>query len=181
MNHIDATITELTQARDHAQELIDGLKQFRDGLQVSAGNGGEVSGAGEDHPTPPRSRVVPQRTPKQDKPARHTKTIGVKSKAESPKPNAPTKASAGLGLDKPTTLGRAMKTLIRELTRFEPATLRGMLEADADYAKLLAQTSDTAFAGNLCYWANQGYLEQEGTGAERIYKVTAAGKEWFTK
>lgn len=85
-------------------------------------------------------------------------------------------------LEKPTSVGAAMKLLIRDTPMFTGEGLRQKLEMDADYAKLLAESSPGVVAGNLTYWSSQGYLKRNGeTPLESTYTVTSAGKEWFLK
>lgn len=99
-------------------------------------------------------------------------------------PKVPPAQSTQALLDgKATSLGGAMKVFIRKQTKFPGADLLAFLEGDADYAKLLEQSSSSAIPGNLAYWTNQGYLERAGgpTAAESTFTVTGAGKEWFSK
>lgn len=90
-------------------------------------------------------------------------------------------ASVSSMIDKPTTLGAAMKVFIRTLTEFTGEQLRQALQADKDFAKLLEQ-SYTGFSGNLVYWSNQGYLDKDGDAVlDAVFTVTTKGREWFAK
>ena len=90
-------------------------------------------------------------------------------------------ASVSSMIDKPTTLGAAMKVFIRTLTEFTGEQLRQALQADKDFAKLIEESYST-FANNLMYWAKQGYLDKDGDAVlEAVFTVTTKGKEWFAK
>lgn len=97
--------------------------------------------------------------------------------AAAPSPRAEKPAAATLPGEKPTTVGGAMKLFIVKRPKFTREQIGDWLSADVDFAKLLAQASPSAVAGNLAYWTNQGYLERAGDD----YEVTAAGREWFGK
>lgn len=129
-------------------------------------------------PSPPAERVKPV--------ALNVRKLGerpgVGEKATGPK--VPAAQSTQALLDgKATSVGGAMKLFIRKQAKFAGADLIAFLEADADYAKLLAEASASAVPGNLGYWTTQGYLDRTGGPQvmEATYTVTAAGKEWFAK
>lgn len=90
-------------------------------------------------------------------------------------------ASVSSMMDKPTTLGAAMKMFIRTLTEFTGEQLRTALMADKDFSKLMEE-SYTTFSMNLTYWTKQGFLSKDGDGTlEALFTVTKSGKEWFAK
>jgi hypothetical protein len=65
--------------------------------------------------------------------------------------------------EKPTSLGGAMKLLIRSLVQpFTQDQLRAALDADKDFAKLLEEASASTFYSNLAYWSKTGKLAQTG-------------------
>lgn len=140
-----------------------GRGQYRRGVnfpQMEKTNGAE--------PTKPRLNIVSEQS------------ASWTQRASSAPAVVPISVAQGLG-DKATTVGGAMKQVIRTIAEFTGAQLRDALRKDADYEKLLDQ-SPTAFCGNLIYWSNQGYLERDGDGAlEALFKVTSKGREWFAK
>lgn len=75
-------------------------------------------------------------------------------------------------LEKPATLGGAMKRLIAGFSGpFTSEQLYSALRADADFAALLA-ASPTGVAGNLGYWSEKsGKLKKSGTGDTMTYAV----------
>lgn len=122
--------------------------------------------------------------PAETKPTRLDVTRTTPTTVSAPSKSAaevrPISVAQGLG-DKATTVGGAMKQVIRTISEFTGAQLRDALRKDADYGKLLDQ-SPTAFTGNLIYWSNQGYLEKDGDGAlEAVFTVTKEGREWFSR
>ena len=85
-------------------------------------------------------------------------------------------------LDKPKTIGGAMKAVICKQTRFTGEALRSLLLQDADIRKLLEDATPGAVASNLTYWSERGYLTRDGDKPlDATYTVTAAGKEWFSR
>lgn len=78
---------------------------------------------------------------------------------------------SGPALDKPETVGAAMKWLIKQFGKaFTRSEMKTALEADADWSKLLTQ-SPSAFAGNLIYWAKTGKLKRTGEGETEKFEV----------
>ena len=73
--------------------------------------------------------------------------------------------------DKPNSLGGAMKLLARTLPQpFSLADLRAALEADADFAKVLAETHPSTIHGNLAYWTKVGKIQKTGEGDAALYR-----------
>jgi hypothetical protein len=84
-----------------------------------------------------------------------------------PPPNfsaaTPAPAAPVVNGEKPTSLGGAMKLLIRSLVQpFTQDQLRAALDADKDFAKLLEEASASTFYSNLAYWSKTGKLAQTG-------------------
>lgn len=98
-------------------------------------------------------------------------------------PASSTAVSVAATLDKPSTVARAIKVLLRGEAvgaKFTKELLRGNLEADADYKKLLeTDTGEKSFENALNNWSNTDKLTKTGDRGEYTYTITAAGKEWF--
>jgi hypothetical protein len=88
-------------------------------------------------------------------------------------------ATVVLELDRPTTMGGAMKTIIWAKTGpFTGEELRNEMLADKGYAQLFEVAGPGAFSANLKYWAKQGYLKMKGeTPLEATF--TVVDREWF--
>lgn len=211
MNHVELTIADLTAARNRADVLIQGLREFQagcDGITTAptaavamhpAGNG---TGAGaEERPapvritkTPPRAgatKAVPRGTGKQaitvrklgERPSLVPMARGDARLTNTTTPTPAALASVSQMIDKPTTVGKAMKVFIRaQMGGFTGEAVRTWLLADKDYAKLLQESSPGVVAANLVYSADAKYLTRVGEKPlEASYTVTATGKEWFAK
>ena len=77
----------------------------------------------------------------------------------------PSPSSVSVLNEKPTSLGAAMKLLLKTLPApWTQEQLLAALNADADYAKLLAEASRTTFSANLVYWVKTGKLQQTDAG-----------------
>lgn len=196
MNHITQTIETLRESVNRAQATIDFLTQFQAGVdgstspptgivpgltppeRTTGGNGAQPPI--EESRRAPRP-AVPRRTAKQrNRPGGYQPR-----KIKPPTPINPAPLGAALAtLEKPDTVGGAMKYCIRTIYQFGPFTgedLRAKLQADVDFAKLLGEYG-SAVAQNLTYWTKQDYLSRNGeTPLESTYTVTATGKEWFMK
>lgn len=91
-------------------------------------------------------------------------TLRNPAKAIPPTPPAARSTAATVSaidkLDKPTTIGGAMKLIIRTAKApFGLDHVRESLKADADWAKLLAESSDSAVNANWSYWLSKGKIE----------------------
>ena len=122
-----------------------------------------------------------EKSPRRAKPQAHQRfNVGPR---KAPVAVSPAPAGAvNTALDKPTSVGAAMKGLIRSLAgkAFTGEGLRQKLEMDDHTAALLEASSAGVVAGNLTYWTKQGYLAKDGeTPLESSYTVTPAGEEWF--
>lgn len=79
--------------------------------------------------------------------------------------------SVASSLDKPDTLAAAMKSLVKKLPQpFTAVQITEALNADVDFAKLLAAASPATMHGNLAYWSKTGKLQKSGDGAAATYK-----------
>lgn len=108
---------------------------------------------------------------------RATKTESEPDRGDA-RPTSAAPPAVKLNLDKPKSLGAAMKALIRNQTRFTGEALRGLLLADPDTKELMEQNNGGLLGANLNYWAKQGYLDKTGEGAlEATYTVVK--REWF--
>jgi len=128
--------------------------------------------------TPPRRLVTPGRklgerpglVPKARGDARPTKAT--------PAPAATITAM----LNKPESLGQAMKLAVRPLSKFNGEQLREAMLQEAHTQKLFQASAPGLFQTNLTYWTKQGYLLMNGeTPLYADFTVTASGKEWFAK
>jgi len=84
-------------------------------------------------------------------------------------------------LDKPQSIGGALKQFIREAKgAFTGEAMRQLMQADPDYARLLENGSAGVLQANLSYWVKQGYLSRAGESPlEATY--TVLNREWFSR
>jgi len=85
-------------------------------------------------------------------------------------------ARSASNLDKPLTVGGAMKLLFKQRGKLTRTELKEALLADADWAKA-HEASPSNFAGNLCYWSTSGKLKKSGD--ENNETFTVAEKSFF--
>lgn len=189
MTAIDETIKQLEAARDRAIDLIAGLREFQSGL-------GSVPALAAPTATPPtapklvnitrsqpKRRYLNVRAKKTETPAAPVKESAAKSPRKpslEKTPAAPTPPLRSFkNLDKPETLGQAMKQLIRSTPKFTGKELREKLLADAHTKALHDAASAGLFQANLTYWAKQGHLVTSGDESPLKSSYTIGNKEFF--
>ena len=183
---IQTTIDHFKGQVQQLNNLIEQLEKLRDGSPVSPD--------GAARPSLPRkspdgaARPALPKTAKAAKPAKATAEGGRRS-ASVPTKEEPGRRGATVPTtemspivfaagEKPTTIGGAMKAIVRHLTTslgkkdFTRAQAKALLLADADFAKLHTQ-SPTGFSGNLCYWSSDvgGKLRKTGDGDSEVFTV----------
>lgn len=78
----------------------------------------------------------------------------------------------GIELEKPETVGGAMKYLARRFKKpFTVTELTEAMKADEDFEKLLEDSGPTVMSSNLFYWTKTGRLKKVGEGADATYEV----------
>lgn len=172
---IDAAIKAIVDDIAERQEALKALRKL---------GGYDTAPMNQPIPPAPPSRCGPKpldvrskKTAGKRGPYKKRKATPPAAAPTAPSPRAEKPVAASLPGEKPTTVGGAMKLFIVKHPKFTREQIGDWLGADAKFAKLLAQASPSAVAGNLAYWTNQGYLERAGDD----YEVTAAGREWFGK
>lgn len=189
MNAIDETIKQLEAARDRAIDLIAGLQEFRSGLvlpelpvppapaTVIAPKPVKLVNITKSQPKRKLLNVRAKKTVKAEKPAA-TPAAPKPSPAKTPAvPTPPLRSFANL--DKPESLGAAMKAIIRTLTKFTGEELRDQILADAHTKALHDAGSPGLLSANLTYWAKQGHLTTSGEETPLKSTYTIGNKEFF--
>lgn len=162
--NVETIIAELTQEIAVRQDFLNAIHRFKSG-----------------GPRPEMPAEKPRRQAKEMKPKVGKRKYTRRNAVALPAETAEGKRVTGAAelLDKPQTVGGAMKLLIRNQTRFTGEALRNLMQTDADYQKLLESAGPGAFGANLRYWAKQGYLSMDGeTPLEATF--TVKDKEWFS-
>lgn len=184
MNPIEETIKQLEAARDRATDLIAGLREFQSG--VGAGIAPTIAAPiapAAKTPQPARLVNITKSKPKQRFLPAVTKPAAAKRAVKSPEPKTPAAPTPPLrsfaNLDKPESLGAAMKLEIRTLTKFTGEELRDRLLADEHNKALLEAASSGLFQANLTYWAKQGHLTTSGEETPLKSTYTIGNKEFF--
>lgn len=112
-------------------------------------------------------------TSDEDKPQK-TKRGRQPKTAPAGKLNSATPPPGALSTGKPDTISGAMKQLLRDATQsLTAAQIRDLLNADADYAKLMAEGSPTRISGNLAYWTQTAKISKTGDGEAATYRNVA--------
>lgn len=156
MSQFKTTLQQVVNELDAEIARLSSARQTLSGVLAETTNGVAATAA-----TTKRDNTVRPKAPRLD--------------VRSSKPRKPATPTA-LNLDRPTTMGGAVKLVIRSLNGqdFTFGQLREIMERD--YADLL-EKSPTGLKGNISYWASHGKLSKTGEGADAVYRVQE--KEWF--
>jgi hypothetical protein len=158
--NVETLIQELTQEIATRQDLLSAIHKYK-------GNG------------PAPGPEIRQKT-KAKRGRQSTRPGGYDAKKLKPPTAVPAASDSAVvaELDRPKTLGGAMKAVIRNQTRFTGESLRQLMLEDKHYAQLFEMNGPGAFSANLKYWAKQGYLEMAGDAPlEATFKVKH--RDWF--
>jgi uncharacterized protein YlxP (DUF503 family) len=159
-DHIAKTIADLKSERAKLDEIIATLERYG----AATSDAPEVAVPAERLGEPFLSKTR-KYTRRAVRPISTTATRNLKVAA--------TKVT-GMDLDKPTTVGGAMKLICKAYVKksFTMQDVIAALEADKDYNKFYQESSgvSTVYA-NLAYWSKTGKLEKIGEGADATYKV----------
>jgi hypothetical protein len=83
-------------------------------------------------------------------------------------------------LNKPKTVGGAMKLLARQWGTFTRGEMKAALESDRDWSKLIADNPQP-FSDNLIYWSTSGKLKRTDGESQAADSFTVMDKLWFEK
>lgn len=173
MNHIEKTIEELNDQIQLCTEAVRSLKLLAPGFGTTS-----TKSAAPVAPIAPtaKRKYTKRKITAAPEPLRRTitppRTKGLKE--------TPPLRDVGAALDKPQSIGGALKSFIRNQTRFTGESMRALLLADPDYARLIENGSAGVLQANLTYWVKQGYLSREGDSPlEATY--TVVDRDWFNR